>query len=510
MRGPFGGVQSELPPEFIEQTGFLDVYNMILRRGAIGPRSPFLPYIVLPNPQEPIVGVAELVTSGATRIQTIMTPTRLLQLVNGAWVPVAGAPLKGGPDNLFSSDVVGQKLCFCQQVDKVQVWDGLAGGYADASPNAVPARFLAEIANHLVVADTIEGGIRAPQRYRWTGAGDPTDWTSFDSGQNDMFNNLGQITGVKKIGQFGAIWQLFGITLLVPTGLGTRPFDRSPVVTGKIGNICPPSLDTDGVGIAAFIGQDNVYFFDGGVLQPIGDFPLQGRMRSGARTRIFADLVGANFDKVVGVFVNTLSGVNFKSYWIFIPNRSIWVFNHEEFNWTRFAIGDHTKTVSVAGMTSNPRHIRIMDLVGRISEQTWSPVTLGVDESSHYCLLVGCQDGSMFDWHLSGKCETSWFLETGQLAFGDYRHEKTIKKLRLIYQDLDADVSVTLTWTSDTGQVESHQVFLGAATNKSITEIVPFNIAGHFLSLRVEGGAGKEITFSELTAIYDVGGEIRG
>jgi hypothetical protein len=204
MTGPFGGVQSELSPDLVEQYGFLDALNIILRRGRADVRPGYTSLGPLPDPAvEPIVGIADFFTSETERKQTILTPTRLLKYATSTgWEDVSGT-LTGGNSDLFNWTVVNSKLLFSQGVDPVQLWDGITPDFAAASPDAVPARSLMELNTHLIVADTIESGIRFSQRVRWTGAGDPTDWTSFSAGMVDILNNLGPIRGLCKLFQTG-------------------------------------------------------------------------------------------------------------------------------------------------------------------------------------------------------------------------------------------------------------------------------------------------------------------
>src|SRR5271154_611575 len=191
LTGPFGGVQSELPLTEIEQLGFADCRNVILRIGSATSRPGYTVLPAFPSPtNEPINAIADFYNSQGTLIQCVITPTRLLQFLAGAWVVIIGPGFTGATGELFSWDVVNSKLCFSQGSDIIWTWDGLSGSYVQSSPNAPPANVIAEVGGHLFAIDPLN-----PQTYLWSGLGDPTDWISFSAGSNKLLNNLGPVNG---------------------------------------------------------------------------------------------------------------------------------------------------------------------------------------------------------------------------------------------------------------------------------------------------------------------------
>src|SRR5258708_24158087 len=311
--GPFGGVQSEVPLDQVEQFGQIDILNMLLRKSICETRPGFTTLPPLPAPtNEDIVGIADFYTNAATRIQTIMTLTRLIKWdpVGQTWVviPPGSGALTGGTANLFTWAVVNNILCFCQGVDNLKGWNGIAATFTDLSVNAFPAKYLMELETHLVTAYTIEIGTPHTQRVRWSGSGDPTDWTSPSSGTNDILGDLGPITGAVKIFQTGYIFHQWGVTQMIPTGIGTNPFQFVPLTTRARGNTVPYSLAAAGEEFACYIGKDNIYKFNGTNSEPIGDRPMQNNKRFGARSRIFQDLSNVDPRSVVGYVSDTING----------------------------------------------------------------------------------------------------------------------------------------------------------------------------------------------------------
>jgi hypothetical protein len=508
IRGPFGGIQSELPIEAIEQYGFADSLNMLYRKGSCRVRPAFNP---LPALSAQPVGFADFFNSNGLRLQVAAIPTKLYEYSGGAWVQVTGA-LTGAAANRMSFAVVGQKLCFTQGVDAVQMWDGITAGFSVTSASAVPASFLFELVNHLMILRTVETGGVAYQRVRWTGAGDPADWTSADSGVTDLFNDLGPINGGLKLFQCGYIWQQNGIIQVVPTGVGTAPFYFLPLSAKSKGLTCPYSLCANGEAIASYIGKDNVYNFDGTTSTPIGDQPLQGRSRLGARSRIFGDLLLSSPSSVFGFVTTSINSIPFNAYWFVIPNVAIWIYNYEEMNWTRWTVAG---TMAAIGGFNAASAVRICDLVGTIAQQLWTPATL-TNNNPFDSVVLGFSDGSVKQFDFTGWSEQPWSVTSGQLAYGDYRHEKTTTKTRLIYKD-NGPATIQFSLTSDSGQsvvntqAEPSGLAIGGVNpGASITEVIAHDqISGKYETLQISGAAEQPFEFTEVTPVYNPGGEVR-
>jgi hypothetical protein len=511
MQGPFGGILSEIPPHKTEQyAGFVDIQNMICRQGQIQVRQSYNPITSMPDPQEPILGVFDFFEKNGNRIQVIITTTRLIKW-NGAtsdWTVIGGGPLTGSATQIFTASVVNQKFCFSQGVDKIQLWDGIGGAFAAAAAAAVPARFLCEVATHLVVGFTVEGGNSFPQRIRWTGAGDPTDWVSASSGVSDLNNDLGPITGIIKLYQSGWIFQQWGITQMQPTGVGSNPFRFPSIVTGREkGNICPYSLAIFNEQLAPYVGKDNIYVFNGNTSEPIGDFPIQGsRTRLGARSRIFADIKASPLNQVFGFATTSIGGNIFNAYWLFIPNIGAWVFNFDEFNWTKFVFDSN---VATAGVFSTAGGIRIIDLIGTITAQSWTPATL-VSTNPLDDFLLGFASGEPGLSSFATRSEEPWSCITGPMPFNDLRHEDSTNAIRIVIKDNAKNMTFRVTGINEKDQTQSKTVIIGTGSGKMLVIVVVFPmITGMFLTIKIDGAAGQAVDISEMTPIYVVANEYK-
>lgn len=510
MTGPFGGVQSELPIDQIETYGFLDSNNFIFRKGVATVRPGITILDPLPAPSnEAIVGIADFYNKNGVRKQTVLTPTRLIEWDGTTpWVPITGTPFTGTSTQFFSWDVIGNKLCFSQGVDKINIWDGIAAGYVLASAAAPAALFVAEIGLHLMAANLLIGANHFTQSYMWSGAGDPTDWTSFNSGRNDNLNNLGPITGLRKLGTFGYGWHQRGILQIQPTGIGVAPFAFIPIANSNVGNISANTLDhfnQNGVECAIYVGKDNVYVFNQSSVIPVGDSPIDGRRRLGARSRIFSDLISGGPTNAFGFVTQSINGQVFNAYWLIIPGIRTWVFNFDEGNWTDLS---YDAGQTVAGLFFKQQGIRIADLVGRISDQSWSPDTINpINPFDGFAM--GFNNGRVAFIDFTNYSELPAQIESGKHIMQDRRHKHSVKNFRLTVQD-NGPTTYTVNMTNNTGQSLTKSITIGTGSGDSISYVLPFVISGLRLQWTVSVPAGQPGSIIEFALIHDISGEQRG
>jgi hypothetical protein len=507
--GPFGGVQSELPLDQIENYGFADTSNFLFRKGVAYVRPGFTALPAFPAPiNEPVLGIADFYNKNGNRIQVVMTQTRLLQWNGAGWTPITGTAFAGTASQTFGWDVINNKLCFSQGSDIVNIWDGITVGYSQSSINAPASAYLAEIGLHLMTLNTVEGGISRTQRYHWSGVGDPTDWTSFSSGINDNLNNLGPGQGLLKLGQYGFGWHQWGIVQIQPTGIGLAPFYFSPIANSNVGNIVPRSLDhfnRDGVECAAYVGKDNVYIFNQSSVIPIGDMPIDGKRRVGARSRIFTDLYTGNPLNAYSYITQAINGQIFNAYWLIIPNVRVWVYNFDENNWTDF---NYDGTQIVAGTFFKNTGIRIIDLIGRILDQNWTPATINAANPLDG-FAIGYNNGQVGYIDFTNYSEKPCQIVSGKHIFGDRRHKHTVKKFRLVVQDQGA-TTYTITLTNNVGYTETQVVTLGSGTGDSISTVLGFNVQGLRITWTCSVPAGQPGAIIEFCPMFDISGEQRG
>lgn len=507
MTGPFGGIQSELPPTQIENIGFVDVSNVIFRKGFAAPRPGQTALPALPGGvTEPIMGIYQFYNINGELIQGVMTPTHLFQFTGGVYVEITGTGLHGTSTQLYSWDVLNYKLCFSQGADTLKIWDGVSGAYTDAPGAPTVVKYVAEVGLHLIVVSPT-----FPNRYYWSGVGDPNDWTSFTSGLNDEVNNLGPINFVIKVNQYGFGFHQLGITQIVPTGIGLAPFNFSSSAVASIGTLAPFSvhhIDDQGREFSVHAGKDNIYAFDSSSVEPLGDAPLSDgtRRRVGARARIMSDLLLSTAILDKGYCTYVVNGQPYRSYWLNMPDVAMWVFNFDEGNWTRF-LYDGTVTC-VGPFTNFQTAVRIMDLVGTIAAQTWSPATL-IQPLTLDGVLLGFSDGSTAYVNFSLPCEKIASVTSGKLIFQDRRHSHNVKKFRVSFVD-QGSVTFTLTLSNEKGQTEAHSFTLGSGSGDELNYVQEYKIPGLRIQYILSIPANTFVNVTELAPIFDEGGEQRG
>jgi len=542
--GPFGGVQSETPIDKIGRVGFAEVQNIIFRKSQGQLLSMFQ---ALPRPASggtiaqlvgqilalagtiaglstlvldgPVIGIADFFNVSGIRCFVIWTPHSMYQWNGVSWLQVNGT-LTGSNLQYMSWDVVGYKLYFSQQQDKVQVWDGLTASFAAANGAAVPAKYLCEVGFHLLAANTIEAGQSSPNRIHWTGIGDGTDWTSFSSGQTDLFNGLGPINGLGRIYQSGYAFQQWGITQINPTGIGTAPFSFVPMGSRAKGSILPYGVATFGEVVACYVGKDDIYIFDGTQSQGIGSRPIDGNRRLGARGRIFTDLYSTSLNNIFGVINTSNNGVDYESYWLLIPGlNKAWVYHFDEGNWTqvRFANNQLYGPVGIFnGIQSNSPEI--IQLIGTIAAQSWTFSSLtNVAPLDTLAISDGVANTvSLLQPGIAGSNPTSgsinsgdgWYIRSGALTFDDSRHTHTLKKMRLVFND-QGNVTVNIRVSNEQGQTSTKTTTFGTGSGKPVTQIVAFEIPGKYITWELSGPPGVNVILTEIAPVYDVGGEVQ-
>lgn len=518
MTGPWGGIQSELPLSLIEKYGVADAQNVLFQRGVAKARPAYIPGPAFPAiPNEFVTGFADFYNALGARLQVIFTNTRVIQWnpVSRTYTVITGPALSAGSPSFTSWTVLNQKLCFTQNAfpqiqgppfnvggGQVMQYDGISGVYTLTSASSPSAVGLAEIALHLVAVNTLEGGVQFPQRYRWSGVGDPTDWTSFSAGLNDILVDLGPVLGVNKLGQYGFGYHVKGIMQVLPTGIGTNPFAFIPITTVSNGIQFPYSLDKfdyQGVDCAAFVGATNVFLFNQTSVLPIGDAPIDGNKRVGARKRIMADvnLVNTSLTSFPGVFgcvTQSLAGNPFFGYLIpIIPKKGIWAYNFDEGNWSFWNLDPIAPGVIGKFITN---------LGSGYSPPSNDAVAIGNSGNLGSNGSYGVLDGTAFS-------ENGIGLKSGKLIFDDRRHDHAAKKIRVVIQDI-GPCTYSMSLTNERGQSGVQQFTAGTGSGDDLTVVLSFSVPGLRLQWTLNANAGQPFSVIEVAPIFSVGGEQRG
>lgn len=292
-----------------------------------------------PNPTDgnTIIG-ARTFQDALNNLHTLVCTKNQAYYLNqtNVYTPV-GNPFNPQNDVPYAMEVMLGKVYIANGGQKVTAYDGSA---TPAIAGSVPGTcyYLGKLAAHLIMANTIEpepnvvGSMINPARVRWSKSGDPTNWTDFTSGFEDIQDIEDQISGYATLGQNGFVFRTNGITVMTPTGIGLAPFTIENFSIGPtgIGNAYPYSLAVYG-SFCIFVGLDDVYYFDGGAPQRIGGM---------AKKSIFKDLdTRTAFAK--GTIIGSLTkGIDYLSYWLVIPQGdnatcNVWVYHFDDQSWVK-------------------------------------------------------------------------------------------------------------------------------------------------------------------------------
>jgi hypothetical protein len=473
-------------------------------------------------------GTAQANSSGTwtgTTSGAVFTPTA---------APVAtGATLGGSSLQFMQWDVVGYKLYFSQQYNTVMVWDGITGYYSPVSNVAVPAKYVCELNFQLLAANTLTGvgGTPNPNRVYWSAPGDGTNWTSFAAGQNDLFNGLGPINGLARIYQAGYAYQQFGICQIVPTGIGLSPFEFISMGSRAKGSILPYGVATFGEIISAYIGKNDVYVFDGTQSNGIGDKPIDGNRRLGARSRIFADLFNAAEGNCYSIIMSEANGNNYESFWLFIPSlNKAWIYHFDEMTWTQQYFIP-SRLVGPAGILSLAQTPAWNQLVGTWQQQSWTWASLSnanpldtmviSDANADSVAYLNFGTPSSAPTNASINANDGWYIRSGQLEFDDPRHGHTAKKIRVSMLDFGA-ITVSFRFTNEFGQQAKwptadgsntattvYSLSYGTNSGSVLKFVIPVSLQGKYITWEMSGPQGVGWGMSEITAVYDISGEVQ-
>lgn len=506
---PFNGVQGDSPVGALPNNGFWACNNVLISKNLIVTKPQ---YELLSLNSGSVKMLASFEQSDGDLGLAAVVGTSLLGNTSGApsFSSITGSlSADAGDSHNFDHAVVNHNLLFCQGVDKVQAWDGGAT-FGDVDASAVAAFHLAEIGTHLVVGRTVESATEYPQRIRWTAAGDPTDWTGQNAGINDLLNKLGRITGLSESLSEGVVFHRRGITQIIRTGLGLRPFDFVPYASAGRGtrySYTPSQFGQEGI---AYVGQDNVYLYNGSSFDPIG----RRGVGQGAWAAIQKDLFGVSEADVKGVVVYGIAGIQTACYCIIIAGSSssvIWVYDFFGGSWFRWTVDARARSAGWLPRTSTFTSL-VPDLNGVTPHDSYTHLLPGPQSELLPLISLGLTGGDVVSYNFAGSddADRDWEVVTDMLDFGWPRHTKRLNQVRIRYLDIGEE-SVTATVKNERGETSTDTVTIGNSAPTGQARIANFkmNISGAFHSLKLSGDGSGRVAISEITFVYVPGGEYK-
>lgn len=178
----------------------------------------------------------------------------------------------------------------------------------DAEHSTLRAQCIEVYKGFLFVANTEEGGDLYPYRVRWSQWQNPRMWHNNDDGSGlsgyiDVDDTEGRIVAIKRLGDVLYVYKERSIIAITYTGSEDTTFSKE-VVTTKAGLIAPEAI-IELPHMHLFVGQDNVYIFDGNTCTPIGD-PV--------KDWVYQNIKPDSADKIFGYYNEESGDATFSFY----------------------------------------------------------------------------------------------------------------------------------------------------------------------------------------------------
>ena len=280
VKTPFLGVNKEIDVLQLNEQYFVDCRNLDFTLKGITKRSGYT-FFCNQDSNDPIIRLANyyfgtgyyLIGFTKTKLKKYNATTNLFEQVGtGSYSSTTYLCYDTGFNAIF----------FTNNIDRVKYWRydltnfADVPGLTDAEPGGVNvsrAYTLATFENFLVLANTLENGSFYPTRVRWSRYGDYTLWK----------NNA---DGTGMAGYFDLNAEASPVVALIPLGnllfafkpdnvyaikfVGTPEVFITEKVLEDIGLVAPFAY-TFYLNYLVFVGPDNIYFFNGSSITPIGD-----------------------------------------------------------------------------------------------------------------------------------------------------------------------------------------------------------------------------------------------
>lgn len=354
IQDPSGGINKANPPTMLPDAFGPDCRNMRFRGGEMFKR---LGYSTLGS--NSITSTPMLIGSfprwdGTTNV--LCATTQTLYRWNGAGWSAIKAGLTGSATGHHSAAVMNDCWIYTNGSDAVQVWTGSGsatdlGGASDYGEATHKCRAVMAFADRVLLLGTYEGSGLIPQRVRWSELGKIDEYNeNTGGGYHDLEEDpTGCYAGVQ-LGDYAYIYCGMSIWACIYVG-GTVVYDFRRVVPST--GCKAPRTICDLGNAHIFMGEDDIYLFNGVSVQPIGE-PIRDELFSATppahRLKAFAVL---NRDETL--------------YSLYVPYGGstvtrAYIYNYQQNKWTI----DSTSDLTAGGALELGAALTIDDLTGTI------------------------------------------------------------------------------------------------------------------------------------------------
>lgn len=256
-------------------------------------------------------------------------------------------------------------LIFTNGIDNVKRYDGTDCIDVPNLPSAgnTQCRLVGVLENHLILAHTVEGGTRYPQRVRRSDTADPTNWTTGNAGYTDLYDSEDWLVALSYLGPYMILYRERSIVRVEYIGSVDVLFDFEYTASGE-GAVSQDSVIDLG-DHHIFMGNANFYEYRGGY-----DYSSVGDNIYDLVFSTLGDLSPSYKQRSFGFFVEELNEL-----WFFyatsgntIPNKLL-RYNTTNKNWFTRNFSD---SFVGFGLYQSTNDRTWNDLVGDWTAQNWS------------------------------------------------------------------------------------------------------------------------------------------
>jgi len=326
VAGP--GVIKSLPPYLLPKEAFQDVKNARFLNGVLSKVPGWTKFDAQQLAGTDIMAIDQFFLTTGSDFLMVITLTTMYKwdTTNNEFDSLNGTAFTGDRDALFSTETAFDLFLATNGVDTLKQWDGAAatftalGGMTTAEPlDGTPPIIITAVKcvrffkNFVVIFNFKENGTAKPFRARWCVISTPGTWINAagvgQAGAADV-GTVDWIVTAERLGDTLAIYKERSIWLMSYVGLPDIFNFRERISgLGILGQKAIANFGDEHL----FVGNDDIYFFNGESIEPVGDpirrylFDNMNPLYS-ARTTIF---VAEEENEAIIAFASTASSGNF-------------------------------------------------------------------------------------------------------------------------------------------------------------------------------------------------------
>jgi len=441
-----------------------------------------------------VLGTDQFFQTNGNDFLIALTTTDAYYLLLGAWTEITpAADFTGGPTNLWSMEIMNDLHIITNSVDPVYKWNG-TGLYVALGGSPPKCAYLKKYHDYLVMAYVIDGGNIYPQRIQWCDTGLPEVWTidpTTNAGYVDLNDGVDFIVGMEILGDRLIVIKERSIYSGYLTGTSSVfQFDLMVNGVGAKSGATISNIKNDLI----FLGNDNVYLFNGLTVEEIGDQ---------IKDQLFAISNPAKIQYSHSLVVEELD-----EYRLYIPTGSSdyptaeFRYNYSKKAWLPGTCQNITRAGYYVKQTGNTWD----STVGTWDAQTsqWNDRIYLANSPIN---VLGDSGGYVYqeDYSISSANGTAIdaYFETKDLAMKDWNDTKFWARLDVIGQGTSSDVS----YSTDEGNswVSIGTVYFGTS---STPQKLDFRVTSFRIRFKFDNPRAELFEVRQMTVYYDKAGRL--